>query len=69
MPSFAAQFKDRFLGLVDRVTGWGGCGAGAGRDKDVPEATKLPNVQKVLLQNLASQCVVDCYCYYVQGFV
>jgi hypothetical protein len=36
MASFAAQLKDKFLGLVDRVTGWGGCGAGAGRDKDVP---------------------------------
>jgi hypothetical protein len=55
MASFAAQLKDKFLGLVDRVTGWGGCGCGCGtgasRDKDVPEATKLPNVQQVLLQN------------------
>ena len=51
MASFAAQLKDKFLGLVDRITGWGGCGTGAGRDKDVPEATKLPNVQQVLLQN------------------
>jgi hypothetical protein len=48
MASFAAQLKDKFLGLVDRVTG---CGTGASRDKDVPEATKLPNVQQVLLQN------------------
>jgi len=49
MASFAAQLKDKFLSLVDRVTGWGGCGTGAGRDKDVTEATKLPNVQQVLL--------------------
>ncbi|CAD6259372.1 unnamed protein product [Miscanthus lutarioriparius] len=64
MASFAAQLKDRFLGLVDRVTGWGGCGTGAGRDKDVPEATNVPNVQQVLLQNhLASQFLVDCYWY------
>ncbi|KAG0527716.1 hypothetical protein BDA96_06G257000 [Sorghum bicolor] len=46
MASFAAQLKDKFLSLVDRVTGWGGCGTGAGRDKDVTEATKLPNVQQ-----------------------
>lgn len=63
MASFVTQLKDKFLGLVDRVTGCRGCGtaAGAGRDdRDVPEATKLPSLQQVLLQNLACQCVVDC---------
>uniref|UniRef100_A0A0A9DNF4 Uncharacterized protein n=1 Tax=Arundo donax TaxID=35708 RepID=A0A0A9DNF4_ARUDO len=50
MANFAAQLKDKFLGLVDRVAGRGGRGS-AGGDKDVREApTKLPEVQ-VLTQN------------------
>ena len=43
MTNFAVQLKDRFLGLVDRVTG---CGRGS-RDKDVREETsKVPAVQE-----------------------
>jgi hypothetical protein len=41
MAKFAAQLKDRFLGLVERVAG---CGRGAG-DKGVKEPTKLSTVQ------------------------
>ena len=43
MANFAVQIKDRFLGLVERVTG---CGRGGG-DKGVrEEATKPPAVQE-----------------------
>lgn len=45
MASFVAQLKDMFLGLVDRVTGCRGCGAGGGDKQDVPEATKLASLQ------------------------
>lgn len=45
MTNFATQLKDKFLGLVDRVTSCGGRRA-VGGDKDLPEATnKLPEVQ------------------------
>jgi len=48
MANFAAQLKDKLLGLVDRVVSCGGRGACA--NKDVPEApAKLPNVQVCLL--------------------
>ncbi|TVU16285.1 hypothetical protein EJB05_39839, partial [Eragrostis curvula] len=43
MANFAAQIKDKFLGLVDRVAGCGGRGIG----KDVKEPTKLVTVQRV----------------------
>ena len=44
MANFAAQLKDKLLGLVDRVVSCGGRGASA--NKDVPEApAKLPTVQ------------------------
>ena len=41
MANFAAQIKDKFLGLVDRVAGCGRAGAG----KDVQEPIKLHTVQ------------------------
>ncbi|KAG2569155.1 uncharacterized protein LOC120683677 [Panicum virgatum] len=55
MANFAAQLKDKLLGLVDRVVSWGGRGAGAaagaGANKDVPEApAKLPNVQPIAIK-------------------
>jgi hypothetical protein len=47
MANFAAQLKDKLLGLLDRVVNCGcRAGAGTGGDKDVPEEPgKLPNVQ------------------------
>ncbi|PAN40350.1 hypothetical protein PAHAL_7G308400 [Panicum hallii] len=49
MGNFAAQLKDKLLGLVDRVVSCGGRGAGA--NKDVPEApAKLPNVQPIAIK-------------------
>ncbi|CAL5014621.1 unnamed protein product [Urochloa decumbens] len=44
MANFAAQIKDKFLGLVDLVAGWGR--SGGGKD-DVQEPTKLCTVQRV----------------------
>jgi hypothetical protein len=41
MATFAAQIKDKFLGLVDHVVA--GCGL-AGGGKDVQEPTKLHTV-------------------------
>jgi len=41
MANFAAQVKDKFLALIDRVAG---CGRVAG-GKDVQEPTKLNTVQ------------------------
>ncbi|KAL6651483.1 hypothetical protein ACP70R_010408 [Stipagrostis hirtigluma subsp. patula] len=43
MANFAAQIKDKFFGLVDRVAG---CGRG-GNGRDVQEPTKLVAVQRV----------------------
>ena len=55
MANFAAQLKDKLLGLVDRVVSCGGRGAGAGANKDVPEApAKLPNVQVPLAYEFLS---------------
>ncbi|PWZ43985.1 hypothetical protein Zm00014a_019962 [Zea mays] len=51
MASFVAQLKDMFLGLVDRVTGCRGCGAGGGDKQDVPEATKLASLQPVEIRS------------------
>ncbi|RCV35656.1 hypothetical protein SETIT_7G256900v2 [Setaria italica] len=49
MANFAAQLKDKLLGLLDRVVNCGGAGAGA--NKDVPEEpTKLPNVQPIAIK-------------------
>jgi hypothetical protein len=31
MASFAAQLKDKFLGVVERITGWGSGGAALGK--------------------------------------
>jgi hypothetical protein len=31
MASFAAQLKDKFLGVVERITGWGSGGAAVGK--------------------------------------
>jgi hypothetical protein len=45
MANFAAQIKDKFLGLVDRVTR-AGFGRAAG-GKDVQDPTKLHTVQVV----------------------
>jgi len=45
MANFAAQIKDKFLGLVDRVAGCGRAGAG----KDVQEPIKLHTVQVYIL--------------------
>jgi hypothetical protein len=54
MGNFAAQLKDKLLGLVDRVVSCGGRGAGA--NKDVPEApAKLPNVQVPLTSERISR--------------
>uniref|UniRef100_A0A0D3G057 Uncharacterized protein n=2 Tax=Oryza TaxID=4527 RepID=A0A0D3G057_9ORYZ len=47
MAKFAAQLKDMFLGLVERVAG---CGRGAG-DKGVKEPTKLSTVQRVEIRS------------------
>uniref|UniRef100_A0A0E0KVT2 Uncharacterized protein n=1 Tax=Oryza punctata TaxID=4537 RepID=A0A0E0KVT2_ORYPU len=47
MANFAAQFKDRFLGLVERIAG---CGRGAG-DKDVKQPTTLSTVQRVEIRS------------------
>ena len=55
MANFAAQLKDKLPGLVDRVVSCGGRGAGAGANKDVPEApAKLPNVQVPLAYEFLS---------------
>jgi hypothetical protein len=44
MANFATQLKDRFLGLVDRVAGWGR----AGITEEVTGTTKsAPVVQEV----------------------
>ncbi|KAF0890824.1 hypothetical protein E2562_004305 [Oryza meyeriana var. granulata] len=48
MANFAAQLKDRFLGLVERVAG---CGRGAAGDKDVKEPTKLSTVQHIEIRS------------------
>ncbi|KAL6844033.1 hypothetical protein ACP4OV_025706 [Aristida adscensionis] len=50
MDNFASQIKDRFLGLVDRVTGGYG-GRGGGNSKDVQEPTKLVAVQRVEIRS------------------
>ncbi|KAJ1273075.1 hypothetical protein BS78_06G252300 [Paspalum vaginatum] len=42
--NLAAQIKDKFLGLIDRVAG---CGRAAGGRNDVQEPTKLHTVQRV----------------------
>ncbi|KAG0527718.1 hypothetical protein BDA96_06G257200 [Sorghum bicolor] len=48
MASFAAQLKVKFLGVVDRITGWANDGASV--DKDTPpeeeESAKLRTVQQ-----------------------
>jgi hypothetical protein len=46
MASFAAQLKDKFLGVIYRVTGWSSGGAGVGKDTILPEEpTKFAIVQ------------------------
>ncbi|KAL6844034.1 hypothetical protein ACP4OV_025707 [Aristida adscensionis] len=47
MANFAAQIKDRFLGLVDRVAGCGRSGNG----RDVQEPTKVVAVQRVEIRS------------------
>jgi hypothetical protein len=43
MANFASQTKDKFLGLVDRVAGYGRIGGE--KDKAVQEPAKLHNIQ------------------------
>ncbi|CAD6262066.1 unnamed protein product [Miscanthus lutarioriparius] len=57
MANFAAQIKDKLLGLVDRVTG-AGFGRAAG-GKDVQDPTKLHTVQRVAVRSRAAEPVVD----------
>ncbi|CAL5014622.1 unnamed protein product [Urochloa decumbens] len=50
MANFAAQLKDKLLGLVDRVLNCGG-GRGADASKDAPgEPDKMPNVQPIAIK-------------------
>ncbi|KAJ1296516.1 hypothetical protein BS78_01G307200 [Paspalum vaginatum] len=53
MASFTAQLKDRFLGLVERLTGCSGRGTCGKGNSDVPEepAAKLPNVQPIVVRS------------------
>ncbi|KAL6651478.1 hypothetical protein ACP70R_010403 [Stipagrostis hirtigluma subsp. patula] len=46
MANFAVQLKDKFLGLVERVAGCGGCGSTAGNKDAPPAPTKMPVVQQ-----------------------
>ncbi|OEL16836.1 hypothetical protein BAE44_0022147 [Dichanthelium oligosanthes] len=55
MANFAAQIKDKFLGLVDRVVA--GCGR-AGGNKDVQEPTKLYTVQRVEVRSIGGDPMV-----------
>ena len=45
MASFAAQLKDKFLGVLDRITGWGSGGAGVGKHTLPEEPAKFHIVQ------------------------
>jgi hypothetical protein len=45
MANFAAQIKDKFLGLVDRVAGYGRIG---GEKDKVQEPAKLHSVQVIV---------------------
>jgi hypothetical protein len=46
MASFAAQLKGKFLGVVDRITGWASGGTGVDKDSTLPEeSAKLRTVQ------------------------
>ncbi|KAL6651482.1 hypothetical protein ACP70R_010407 [Stipagrostis hirtigluma subsp. patula] len=51
MASFAAQIKDKFIGLVDRVAGFGRGGNG----KDVQEPTKSVTVQRVEIRSRGAE--------------
>lgn len=44
MANFASQIKDKFLGLVDSVAGYGRIG---GEDDKVQESSKLHNIQVI----------------------
>ncbi|KAG0527719.1 hypothetical protein BDA96_06G257300 [Sorghum bicolor] len=56
MASFAAQLKDKFLGVIYRVTGWSSGGAGVGKDTILPEEpTKFAIVQPVEVRSRGGQ--------------
>lgn len=51
MANFATQIKDKFLGLVDRVTTGAGFGRATG-GKGIQEPTKLHTVQVIVYSSL-----------------
>ncbi|KAG0527720.1 hypothetical protein BDA96_06G257400 [Sorghum bicolor] len=55
MANFAAQIKDKFLGLVDRVAGYGRIG---GEKDKVQEPAKLHSVQRVEVRSRGAEPVV-----------
>ncbi|XP_004971932.1 uncharacterized protein LOC101767085 [Setaria italica] len=55
MANFAARIKDKFLGLVDRVAGYGRIG---GEKDKVQEPAKLHSVQRVEVRSRGAEPVV-----------
>jgi hypothetical protein len=59
MANFAAQLKDRFLGLVDRVTGFGRAGV---KEEAAGTTKSAPVVQEVYTYIISSSFFSTVFC-------